>query len=381
MFAEMLSELCVKATGTKSDPSTMGIIFMACLCAVLPLDISQLSFAILGAVLYAMLQKHDKAAEKKANATAPSKFAPRTPKPKVSYSRPQTSAQVKAVPYPGAAKDMRAPSVQPSTAYEVRAPSVQPILAPTFASDCWDGEIQELLCQIAPTLEAERIVKQLAQLAKETMHSMIPEIEVHGFVHGNLTFGKAFGVAVPEVDIVANVSPHILFSRLHGRGAQCSSSQIDEKKLQKSAIRACCDRLVSAAGFKFRRSAFRGHEPKVTLLAPASLGFFSESIPIDFSINVVTPLYNTALIEECGRIDRRAKDLILIVKRWVKDRGICHAAKGHLSPYMWGLLSVYFLQVGVRDEGALLPPLEQFEMSSVLLKGKRTKAPASQQPK
>jgi DNA polymerase sigma len=119
---------------------------------------------------------------------------------------------------------------------------------------------------------------------------------------------------------------------------------------------------VSAGGFKFRRSAFRGQEPKVTLLVPPSLGIHAEAIPIDFSVNSTTPLYNSALLLQCGQIDLRARDLILLVKRWAKDRGVCHAAKGHLSPYAWNLLTVYFLQVGAA-EGPFLPPVEGLKLS------------------
>lgn len=72
-----------------------------------------------------------------------------------------------------------------------------------------------------------------------------------------------------------------------------------------------------------------------------------------------------ALITECKQIDPRAKALILLVKRWAKDRGVCHASKGHLPPYAWTLLAVYFLQVGVAD-GPLLPPLEGFKQASGL---------------
>ena len=39
-----------------------------------------------------------------------------------------------------------------------------------------------------------------------------------------------------------------------------------------------------------------------------------------------------------------AEELILVIRRWAKDRGISHAAKGHLSPYAWMLLAVYYLQ-------------------------------------
>jgi len=228
--------------------------------------------------------------------------------------------------------------------------------------------VDELLRQISPTPEGDRVVQQLAQNIRQTLRRIIPEVEVVGFASGDLVRGTAFGVAVPEVDIVVNVSPSVLAARLQGRLAprNASAVQLDVRKLQKSAIRACTDRLVSNGGFKFRRSAFRGQEPKVTLLAPSSLGIYSEAIPIDFSVNSTTPLYNAALLTECGQMEPRAKLLILLVKRWAKDRGVCHAAKGHLSPFSWTLLTIYFLQVGVLDEGPLLPPLEGFELSSGL---------------
>merc|ERR1719162_149954 len=147
---------------------------------------------------------------------------------------------------------------------------------------------------------------------------MIPEIEVLGFASGDLTRKKAFGVAVPDVDVVVNVNPIILAERLGGRHEAFNNGKLDPKKLQKSAIRACTDRLVSVGGFKFRRSAFRGEEPKVTLLAPASFGLTSDAIPIDFSVNAAVPMYNAALLTECGQMEPRARELILLVKRWAK---------------------------------------------------------------
>jgi len=65
-------------------------------------------------------------------------------------------------------------------------------------------------------------------------------------------------------------------------------------------------------------------------------------------------------------MEPRARELILMVKRWAKDRGICHAAKGHLSPYTWGLLTIFFLQVSNGEE-PLLPKLAEFKMASGLM--------------
>jgi DNA polymerase sigma len=245
-----------------------------------------------------------------------------------------------------------------------------PVVAPTFKSKGWDAEVDELLVHIAPTPESDAAVAKIAQKVKQMISPIMPEAEVSGFTSGNFLSGTAFGVAVPEVEIVINVSPSALLDRLQGRWAQgrhIKPSQLDVRKLQKSAIRACTDRLVGNGAFKFRRSTFRGAEPKVTMLAPATLGICDAGVAMNLSVNAETPLYNAALFTESGQMDPRAQALIVLVKRWAKDRGLCHVAKGHLSPYAWTLLTVYFLQVGVEEEGPLLPPLKGFKTCSGLL--------------
>merc|ERR1719401_2586275 len=132
----------------------------------------------------------------------------------------------------------------------------------------------------------------------------------------------------------------------------------DARKLQKSAIRLCTDRLVGAGGFKFRRSAFRSQEPRVTLIAPLPSEDCAElGVPVSVSVNTMTAVYIDVLLRECEKLEPRAKELMLLVKRWAKDRGISHSAKSHLSPYTWMLLTIYFIQVGPRSAGPLLPPL------------------------
>jgi len=158
------------------------------------------------------------------------------------------------------------------------------------------------------------------------------------------------------------------------------ASTLDARALQKSALRACTDDLVVSGGFKFRRSAFKGYEPKVTLVAPASMGFHTENIPVSFSVNTVTPFYSVALMTECGQIDPRAKDLILLVRKWAKDRGISHASKGHLSPYLWTLVVIYFLQVHERDGSVSLPALSAFKLSSGLLQNSQAPSRKKESP-
>jgi len=367
-----------------------------CVCVLLffltvPLDMSQITFVVFGALTYAALQALQVRPVNKVRAVRScaakcykveandSRWCsherwPVTSRPAPRSRLPAPSSNKR--PQPQALPTLPAPSAAPRP--EVRKPSSQPISAPIFQGQGWEAEVDELLGQIMPSPEGERIVKAVADFVEQRIKPLIPEVEVLGFASGDLVRGTAFGVAVPEVDIVVNVSPHILVQRLQGRFSKgtVSSMKLDVRKLQKSAIRACTDQLVSAGGFKFRRSAFRGEEPKVTLLVPASFGVSDESIPIDFHVNSTTPLYNMALLTECGQKEARSRALILLVKRWAKDRGVCHAAKGHLSPYPWSLLVIYFLQVGKASEssGPLLPPVQELEVSSSLM-GSHNKLP------
>jgi len=366
------------AAGRDIEPKVWALTL---LCLLIPLEPSQLGFALIGAVTYAVLQTLQVKPQRRPPAAggAPPQYGGGDGGGSGSLAGP-CAAQPRGGPvdgdggrqhHPRRPIDGRRRPIDPlvSVKPEYRQPSSQPISAPTFRSTGWEGEIQELLGQISPTPEGDRVVKVLACRVKQTIRLLIPEANVAGFACGDLKRGTAFGVTVPEVDIVVSVSPNVLVARLQGRLAAggINIAKLDMRKLQKSAIRACTDRLVANGGFKFRRSAFRGEEPKVTLLAPTSLGIFNEAIPINFSVNGITPLYNAALLKECGQRDPRAKKLILLVKRWAKDRGVCHAAKGHLSPYQWCLLSIYYLQVGVVGGGPLLPPLDDFEFSSGLM--------------
>lgn len=290
-------------------PQNVLMVIMACFCIIFPLDISQLVFAVAGALVFSLMQSaHPKKTRTGLSCqqncvTARSQHGIRNEKTRVGPHQ-------------------RGASVLPRD--EVKRISAAPVSAPKFHGSEWDTQIAELLQQIVPSADDDRIVSKLASYVKEVIKPLFQEVEVVGFTSGDLSRKKAFGVAVPDVDIVASINPVLLVEELTGRLGSFHGA-LDPKKLQKSAIRLCTDKLVSVSGFKFRRSAFRGEEPKVTLLVPASCGLGIEAIPINFSVNTVTPLHNAALLTECGQMDRRSRELILLVKRWAKDRGICHA--------------------------------------------------------
>jgi len=382
----------------------LSIMIASALGMILLLDISQLVFAIAGALCYMVLEASTRVrAKADAGCSAKCKLVDERvryePPPDAGIRRPRrrhTGAETAHPVVSGKDQERRvrghvedpmqksqggAAALSPVIKPDAYQPSFAPVLAPKFQSIGFEAEVCELVPQILPDLDEARVAKQLALHVKRSIQSCFPRVDVTGIAQGSLKCGKAFGVAVPELDIVANISPAILVERLQQR------TRADTQMLHviKSALRACTDRLVSAGGLKFRRSAFRGEEPRVTLLVPSSLGFFPEPIAIDFSVNAVTPLYTAALLSECGRIQQRAKALVLFVKRWAKDRGVCHGAKGHLSPYQWSLLVIYFLQVGVQKEGPLLPALADFTSSLSLALASSCRSPltsliSSEQP-
>jgi len=367
MASDLISGM--KLMSKPKDMTSVVLLIAAVICVIVPLDISQLVFAIAGALGFSAIQMMQSKARSASNTSSKKVSKPKSVDMRPQDVAPQTRNQnSQRVPSQASRNKIPVPQNCPRlpSQPDVRKPSTIPILAPTFQSDGWSAQATELLSQIAPTAHDEEIVGRLAKRVEEALKAILPEVEVVGFASGSLGRNKAFGVAVPEVDIVANVNPVALMRRLGSKNGNHAIAN-DEHKLRKMAIRACTDRLVAVGGFKFRRSAFRGDEPKVTLLAPATFGLTTDAIPIDFSVNAAVPLYNAALLTECGQLDARAKALILLVKRWAKDRGVCHAAKGHLSPYTWGLLTIFFLQV-TDQEGPFLPQLSSFKMASGLMK-------------
>lgn len=343
-----------RSTGTQSarEQVPMWAVALFISLVVLAMDLSQLVFALAGAATYGLfvLVRRYQYQLQLGKATAKTEPAQGAATPKAALTLPKTRSGL-------------------SERSDVRQVSHSPVAAPSFKAQGWDAEVVELLGLIMPNKESDQTAQRIAGAVKRAISKVIPEADVTGFASAKISGRHAFGVAVPDIDIVISVSPDALVSRLRWRlqkATDCPES-IHARMLQKAALRVCADKLVSNGGFRFRRSAFQRTEPKITFLVPASLGLTEENVPIDLAVNAATPLYSAALLTECGKMDLRAKELLLLVRRWAKDRGICHAAKGDLSPYAWNLLVIYFLQVGEREEGAMLPPLSHFSAVSGLL--------------
>mmetsp|Transcript_65966 Transcript_65966/g.114853 ORF Transcript_65966/g.114853 Transcript_65966/m.114853 type:complete len:864 (+) Transcript_65966:213-2804(+) len=236
-----------------------------------------------------------------------------------------------------------------------------PSSAPAFTSIGFDNQADELSEQLLPTERCQMLVEKIARDIKQKILQVFPDAEVVGFASGEISESAAHSVAVPEVDIVVKLPQDILLRNVQSTTSKpIFTGKVDDRKLHMTAIRICTD-LLAPAGFSLRRSAFKGKDPKATLLAPQSADDVS-CIPMDFSVNGATPLCNSVLIAACARVDPRAHMLILFVKRWAKNREICNAAKGHLMPYAWTLLCIHFLQGGL-EGGSLLPSFKQLRLT------------------
>lgn len=340
--AVLLQQYCAALRPRQDNNNLLVLVVLMAIFIIIPFDLTQLLFTVIGAGAYLMLQYLNRLFDEK------DRLSSRHKQPS-SASKGAKLVQGKLVSRP-AAKQQRQQQ-QPGAVCKAEAP-VAPVLAPCFKGVGLEAEVQELLEQMMPTAASLEAVDRLASHVQQQLASTSPGLQVSGFASSDPCRGRANGVAVPDVELVVNVQP---------RADACQGLRLH----QKAMLRQCADTLVSHGGFKFRRSAFKALEPKVTLLSPATV--FGQAIPVDISVNAVTPLHTAALITECGALEPRARELILLVRRWVKDRGICHAPKGHLSVYAWTILTIHFLQSGQLEEGALLPPLEDFESSSKLL--------------
>lgn len=336
------------------DLLTSITLLVALLAAVAPLEISHLLFLLVGAGGYALARALHPSVERRSSREKPARLLRSCAEPSSSscdapvplpsqQQHLQQQPQKQQQQQPQQRRPQKAPSARPPTKIEVRTPSVVPVAAPSFRAVGWESEVQELVCSLRRSPADDAVVAQLVRTVQRAV--ALPGAKVTGHVVGSVNSGAAFGVAVPDVEIVITMVGEVLENRFPGASAHCRGSP-ELQKLQKSVLRTCTDRLVSAAAFKFRRSNFKGVDPKVTLLAPASrAGETEAAVPVSLMVNSEDPINLGRILDMWRQKDPKAEALVLLVRRWAKDRGISHTSKGHLSPYAWTMLAIYFLQV------------------------------------
>lgn len=324
----------------RTDARTVPVIALAACLAIIPFELSHLICMVAGAAGYVLFQL----------------LIPRLPREKGMQKGKGFKGQVPATRRHHHADGPSQPSafIQVPRSEELKpllwSPSVMPVVAPTFEATDFEAQIRELLQRIAPCPEGDGAVMRVVADVQGCVEDMFPDATVAGYVVGNPFSGTAFGVAVPEVDVVVNVSLTAMLEAKQPQEAQDLAERT--RQLQKSVLRSITDELTKRGGFKFRRSAFQQAEPRVTLVSSGP-----STWPFNLAVNASQPSRVEKLLAAVGSVDARALDLILLVRRWAKDRGLSHAARGHFSPYIWTLLTIYFLQVGLPSGASPLPSL------------------------
>jgi len=342
---QRLAAMCgVSSCKGKSNPQRTMLIVGVLVLIVFPFDIEHLLTMVAGAGVYYVIRSSSVRVK---SLSRPKKMAD------VDTDGPHSGQSVLAKHRVQVASTSRT-SQQVSHSKpqsDVRTITVVPVTAPTFQSSTWEAEVNELLSQITPTSGCKATVAEIGRIVKRKLSEFLPDFEIESFIYGNLDGGKAFGVAVPDVEFIllahhSVLAKHVDAKRIAGVSQTGRVTESCLRQLNKCAIRTWTDSLVSETGLKFRRSAFQGEEPKVTLLAPATFGVADVSVPFDFAVNSTTPMHAFVLLGECEKIDPRAKELVLLVRRWAKNRAVCFSPKGHLSPYLWSLLTIFYMQAG-----------------------------------
>lgn len=305
---------------TRSSGGTGVIIALSAIVVMLPLTILELVMLVIGAGACVVVQRGGKKRVSK-------QCGRKVTAPCVDLASPQHA------------------TVQEWTTSDM------PVPLRSFNKDDWEVQVAELLQRITPSPQSNHVVKALTESAQRVVRTISPTARVLGFACSDVARRGAFSVAVPEVELVVQVSSQQLVVE------RSTSSNPDMFKLQKTLLRVCTDKVCADAGFRFRRTALTSQEPKVTLLAPLHVTNTEEAVPLNLSINANIPVRNAQLLDIVGRARPCGRDLILLVRRWAKDRAVCFAPKGHLSLYAWGILATSFLQ----GHSTTLPPLDQLE--------------------
>ena len=173
-------------------------------------------------------------------------------------------------------------------------------------------------------------------------------LEVYGSCLSDLSIGKASDV---------DVSIHI--PALRDAKNKFERGQIDAKKYDNEVKRHVY--AVSGRLGDFRRDFFNT-QPVARARVPVIKGSYrfaqnphtsDGSLCFDICFFNDIAVRNSTLLRDYTEVSPQSKNLMLAVKKWVKDKKICSAADERLSSYAWMVLVVFYLQ-----QIGLLPNLQ-----------------------
>jgi len=211
---------------------------------------------------------------------------------------------------------------------------------------------------LAPLKASDQIGKQIATYVEKSLKSKFLEVDVKEGTFPYLNkASKSGSMSSLQVCIIVSIQPDLL------EDVVPTKNEVTAKRMEWSAINALTDLLVTPeVGFRLGRKLFRKSVPSANIIAPPSFQVSGQEVVTQLFVNYTPHVQRLDLINDCKKIEPRAKELIALVDCWAKKRKVCSAGRSDLTPMAWTLFAVYFLQVGAPG-GPLLPPLHGLESS------------------
>jgi len=203
--------------------------------------------------------------------------------------------------------------------------------------------LRTIVASAIPTVADDAITRKIAALTRRCVINLVPEAEVKCIASCNLKAIVQTGDK-PEIEVIVTVDPQVLANRLkkyfaEGNGG-IDSQRIQEKlapeALQKTATKLLSEKLNFV---RYWRSQFGGPECLIVLLISEAVGIADFPICMNFSVNTPNPLRIDNLQ---SKVSGSCKELVALVGRWSRERGIKNVSRGQLNKYAWTLLAMHF---------------------------------------
>jgi len=215
----------------------------------------------------------------------------------------------------------------------------------------WENDAHELLKNMSPPPEVHRGMHKLMQFLEEVaVRCCGVGAEVSGTVHGNPLGNRPWASAVPDIEVTVTLNLERFVSQMEGAKDQGAPDATDKHRISKRVLRVLMKDLVNMHSFRFRRTYMTDENPRMILQVPSSHGFFQETLCVEITVNGQRPNQCAELLARGNQFTPLSGQLILLVQSWARERGINCSARGHLSPYAWIVLVLFYLQAR-RDKG------------------------------
>jgi len=330
------SKQCGRQCGTMvplaQQPKVLGGLLMFLLLLSILFDLQSASLAICSALAYLLLQQLGK------------KATPKMMKKKIVDGPSETTFSKNGDAVRPWRKNTQHKSVEKTA--NLKMANLKPVKAVVAAKPVHmfkEGSLQAIIASGIPTAADDVITRKIAALTRRCIMNVVPEAEVNCIASCNLKLISQTGDK-PEVEVIVSVDPQVLVDRLKKYFAQGNSgigSQKIHEKLGPDAIKKTATKLLSEKlnFVRYWRSQFSGPECLIVLLISETLGIADFPICMNFSVNTPAPM---RLDNLQPKVSASCKELMALVGRWTRERGIKNVARGQLNKYAWALMAIHF---------------------------------------